>query len=182
MDNLNNNEQDYEHFYHNICICRSFKLLLLCDILTTSLFIKIYIREISFLNLFLLIFAFVFKPIILYALYKRMLLWYSNYLLMRYRNNVKKKTISDLKEYDIIQLLIKNHNIIKNREEECMICLENKSELSLNCHDTHSSCIKCLSQWTKKMNSCPCCREEILTQKMINDYFEIKYKSFIYNN
>ncbi|XP_033109859.1 RING finger protein 141-like [Anneissia japonica] len=43
-------------------------------------------------------------------------------------------------------------------ENECCICLDNRSEVILSC--THSYCQKCIDQWKAKHSTCPQCRDE----------------------
>ena len=52
---------------------------------------------------------------------------------------------------------------VRNNEIECSICLENGSNkfLQLNCdHLFHEKCIK---SWIEQHNSCPICREDVIT-------------------
>ncbi|XP_071956771.1 RING finger protein 141-like [Antedon mediterranea] len=43
-------------------------------------------------------------------------------------------------------------------DNECCICLDNRSEVILSC--THSYCQKCIDQWKRKHSTCPLCRDE----------------------
>lgn len=52
---------------------------------------------------------------------------------------------------------ILKHTVIKM---ECSICYENINEQkTLKCG--HSFCKHCISKWSKKSNTCPCCRKKI---------------------
>ena len=60
---------------------------------------------------------------------------------------------------------LKTSNVkkIKESDTECCICLENGSNkfLKLDCeHLFHDMCIK---RWIEEHNSCPICREDIIT-------------------
>lgn len=42
-------------------------------------------------------------------------------------------------------------------ESECVICMENKAQIALNCN--HAFCEKCLQQWKQRSDTCPVCRQ-----------------------
>ena len=73
--------------------------------------------------------------------------------------------------------LIKNHKLIQNNQNECPICLEVRDEnIRLLCNkkliftNQHEFCMLCTIDWLKKKkNTCPMCREIILTDKMLDE-------------
>ncbi|XP_057317583.1 RING finger protein 141-like [Hydractinia symbiolongicarpus] len=53
-------------------------------------------------------------------------------------------------------------------QDECLICMDSKVEVSLPC--AHSYCAKCISQWNIESPTCPTCREQI---KTADEFWEI---------
>lgn len=47
--------------------------------------------------------------------------------------------------------------------EDCIICLERKSEVILPC--IHQYCLPCIAQWNENKKSCPICDQSLLTVK-----------------
>ncbi|XP_047321184.1 probable E3 ubiquitin-protein ligase plr-1 [Impatiens glandulifera] len=71
-------------------------------------------------------------------------------------------------EYDIDKIMDENKSMASDREEKymCTICLENYNvgdEINLMLHCSQQFHCDCIKNWMKISNSCPLCREPILS-------------------
>ncbi|XP_047331811.1 uncharacterized protein LOC124935422 [Impatiens glandulifera] len=71
-------------------------------------------------------------------------------------------------EYDIDEIMDENKSMASDREEKdmCAICLENYNvgdEINSMHHCPHQFHYGCIKNWMKINNSCPLCREPILS-------------------
>ena len=87
--------------------------------------------------------------------------------------------------YHLVKKLLKKkikkiHNVIKY-EGECQICFNDCNNIiKLNCsgNGCHGGCEECITNWFEKDNSCPECRQVILTRKqLINRSWELNSDS-----
>ena len=64
----------------------------------------------------------------------------------------------------IVGKLKEVHELIENFNKECVICLKKRTKyIKLKCsrNGFHGGCIDCITEWYKKSNTCPECRQKI---------------------
>lgn len=76
-------------------------------------------------------------------------------------------TTGDRQYYDMVSFEIRDGNwkkdvgvVTMSELENCLVCLETKVELQINCG--HLFCDKCITQWKYQKGTCPCCRVAIV--------------------
>lgn len=175
---------NYRGFHNEINIYRH-KTNILLGITYCCVFgmITFMYHEIIFNNIIYLILSFFGFPIsfiIIYRIIQKMYFFFicPNQFIIEdlevyYTRNYPKKFTNEFYR----EKLIKNHKLIENCDEECPICLENNNEKirlycnrKLICSKYHEFCIVCITDWLQKNNNtCPICREIILTEKMLEE-------------
>lgn len=156
MDNNNNIITRYVNRYNQLEHWRK-TLLFLISIVYFSFYctiISIYEYK-SISNIFIAFIYFFVGPFIFINLCR--ILEIFSTILFREKKVEKENNTEKLKN-DIFDI----HNYVIESNEICVLCLENKIEIILNCHKNHTGCSKCIVEWCKRSNTCPFCRQIIL--------------------
>ena len=64
--------------------------------------------------------------------------------------------------YTISRLVIPSALLYADKEEECVVCLQEKKVLVWPCHTSHVTCTECTIELSSRLVSCPLCRESLL--------------------
>lgn len=106
----------------------------------------------------------------------------------RRRNSTEEGTHDDYAtkvDFDVnqdltISLILSSVDAVKAEPvEECCICMERKSDVSLAC--AHSYCKECIHQWCGEHDSCPICRNKVSSHEEFWEMSEIPTESEMAN-
>lgn len=108
-------------------------------------------------------------PALIYILYTNIInprYHYSEFIMYLTNQNCDCRMIEINNEL-INEKLKEIHEWVENSNEVCTICLtKNKNMIKLNCSKNgfHGGCINCLTEWYRKSNTCPECRQKIFEE------------------
>ncbi|XP_047135729.1 RING finger protein 141 isoform X1 [Hydra vulgaris] len=77
----------------------------------------------------------------------------------------------DFPERFTFSTVLKRLTEVSENIDECMICMDNKIEVSLKC--AHSFCAQCISKWNNGSHSCPICRDLIFSAEEFWEFVDI---------